>query len=451
MQKERDMKVNANTRWTLRLFSLFSLLGSLMFPGGARAANVAVDCSGQTPGAFTSVQAALDSLDVTGPHTIVVTGMCTENISIFRRQHIAIFSPSGQTATISAANTAGIVVHIFASQDITLANLVLQGGGTGLLVNEGSGVQLQNSTIQNNSGAGVGVQIGSVLTMDTSNTIQNNGGAGLFDNSNSSVTVSTLPGQQIKILSNRGSGITIDGSYLQVNFGSLDVENNGGAAIQQTGGRLRVFGGQSANVFQGNGVGINIFNSGSATFSGKNTIRNNGEVGLQILGSSVAFNGSVLSDGTLNATVIERHSILGVNVVRMGELTMSGPHQVQNNGDPAADSTLRGGIRLVRSSVTLAGGADVSNNIGPGIRADQNSGFLLTNVTVNGNTEQGVLVGRQSVGGFTQPLSIAGNGAASVACDTTSLLFGDLSGIDNLDCKRIERSQGPPRAGTVHD
>lgn len=176
----------------------------------------------------------------------------------------------------------------------------------------------------------------------------------------------------------------------------------------------------------------------------------NGGVGLQILGSSVAFNGNILPDGTANATVIEGHSILGVNVVRMGELTMTGPHMVQNNGDPTADSTLRSGIRLARSSLTLIGGT-VSNNTGPGIRADQNTGFSLTNVTVSGNTEQGLLVGRQSVGGFTQPLSIVANGAASVACDTTSLLFGDLSGIDNLDCSRIERPQGPPRAGTVHD
>ena len=439
------MKVNVIPRWTLRLFSLFSLLGSLMFPGSAMAANVAVDCSGQTPGAFGSLQAALDSLDVTGPHLISVTGTCTENVSIFNRQRISIFAASGQTATINAANPAAIVVHIFESQGITLQGLVIQGGQTGVLVNQTSDVHIQNSTIQNNSGAGVGVQIGSALTMDTSNTIQNNGGAGMFDGGGSTVTLSTLPGQQIKILGNGGDGIDMDGSFLQVNFGSLDVENNVGAAIVQQGGRLLVFGDGVGNVFQGNGEGIDILHSASAGFAGKNTIRNNGEVGLQILGSSVVFNGG------LNATVIEGHSILGVNVVRMGELTMNGPHKIQNNGGPGADPTLRGGIRAVRSSLTLIGGTNVSNNTGPGLRADQNAGTVLSNVTVSGNTEQGVLVGRQSVAGFTQPLSIVGNGAASVACDTTSLLFGDLSGIDNLDCKRIERTQGPPRAGTVHE
>src|SRR5262252_9022299 len=106
MQKEKNMRMNVIARWALRLFSLFSLLGSLMFPGSAMAANVAVDCSGQTPGAFSSLQAALDSLDVTGPHFISVTGTCTENVNIFNRQRISIFAASGQTATINAANPA---------------------------------------------------------------------------------------------------------------------------------------------------------------------------------------------------------------------------------------------------------------------------------------------------------------------------------------------------------
>jgi hypothetical protein len=53
------MNVNVIPRWTLKLCSLFSMLGSLMFPGSAMAANVAVDCSGQTP-SVRSVQAALE-------------------------------------------------------------------------------------------------------------------------------------------------------------------------------------------------------------------------------------------------------------------------------------------------------------------------------------------------------------------------------------------------------
>ena len=419
---------------------VLSLLASLLCTQPAMANNVTVDCSGQTPGVFTSLQAAIDSLDVTGPHTINVSGTCTENIHIFNHDRVDIFSAGSQAATISAADPNAIVVHIFESHRVAFFGLVIQGGTTGVLVNQTSDVHMLNCTVQNNSSDAVAVQIGSTLNLDFSNTIQNNGGAGLVESGASSVTLATVPGQKIKILGNAGDGIDMDGSFLQINFGSLDVENNAGAGISQSGGRLLVFGGPDGILVHGNGEGIDVFNAGSATFFGKNnTISNNGEVGLQILGSSVMFNGH---------TVIQGHSVVGVNVVRLGELTM-GPSQILNNGDPTADPTLRGGIRVVRSSLTLARGTNVSNNIGPGIRADQNTGISLSNVTVSGNTEQGVLVGRQSVAGFSQPLTITGNGTASVSCDSTSLLFGDLTGVTKLDCNRIERPQGPPRAGRV--
>ena len=44
-----------------------------------------------------------------------------------------------------------------------------------------------------------------------------------------------------------------------------------------------------------------------------------------------------------------------------------------------------------RASLTLNRGVQINNNTGPGIRADQNTGTSLTNVTVSGNTEEGVL------------------------------------------------------------
>jgi hypothetical protein len=428
---------------------LLLAVASFLLPTIARAANATVDCSGTTPGAFTSITAALNALDLEGPNNITVTGTCTENVSIDRRQRLIIQAAPGQTPTINAADPSGIVLQTFASH-VGLFGLVLQGGQNGLLVNEASDVDMQGCTIQNNSSDGVHVQIGSVLVMQNS-TIQNNGGVGLFDGGGSSVTLATFPAQRIRILGNGDDGIHIDGSFLQVNFGTLDVENNAGAAIFQLGGRLLVFGGGigGGNLFQGNSEGIDVFHAGSANFSGRNTIQNNGDVGLQVLGSSVVFNGRILPDGTLFATVIEGHAIAGVNVVRFGELSMNGPHQIQNNGTATADPTLRGGIRVVRGSLTLNRGVDISNNTGPGIRADQNTGLSVTNITDSNNSEEGVKVGRQSVAGFFPPLAISGNGVASISCDTTSLVFGDLTGITQINCSRIERELGPPRPGKV--
>ena len=393
----------------------------------------------------------LNALDLEGPNTITVTGTCTENLFIDSRERLVIQAAPGQTPTINAADSSGIVLHIFQSREIGLIGLVLQGGQSGLLVNQTSDVGIQGCTIQNNSGDGVHVQIGSVLVIENS-TMQNNGGNGLFENGGSSVTLATFPAQRIRILSNAGEGIHTEGSFLQVNFGTLDVENNAGAAIAQLGGRLLIFSGGvgGGNLFQGNGEGIDVFNAGSARFFGRNVIQNNGDVGLQVWGSSVLFTGGgTLPDGTLNATIIEGHATAGVNVVRLGELTMNGPHQIQSNGSLVADPMFRAGIRVARGSLTLTNGVQISNNTGPGIRADANAGFSLTNVTVSSNTEEGVHVFRQSVAGFFQPLSIVGNGIASISCDTTSLIYGDLTGVAGIKCMQIERQVGPPRPGRV--
>jgi hypothetical protein len=139
---------------------------------------------------------------------------------------------------------------------------------------------------------------------------------------------------------------------------------------------------EGGNLFQGNGGGINVLQAGSAQFFAKNTIRNNGDVGMQVLASSVAFNG--------NDTVIAGHATVGVNVVRPGELSMGGPHLIQNNGSATADPTLRGGIRVSRGSLALQNGVQINGNTGPGIRADFNTGAIVANVTVSNNSEEGV-------------------------------------------------------------
>jgi hypothetical protein len=413
-------------------------------PAWAAFVNLQVVCPGGAPGAFPSISAALATMDPNDANTITVTGTCSDNIFIPNFQRLFIQSAPGQTATIVAANPSGIVLQTYQSTGILLVGLTFQGGSMGVLLNQGSNVNMIDCTMQQNSGDGLHMQMGSILTMENS-TMQDNQGNGLYAAGSSEATLATNPNQRIRILRNGQNGITLDGSSMQVNFGVLDVENNAGAAIFQNGGRTLIFDGgvDGGNLFQGNGEGIDVFNAGSAQFFGKNTIRNNGDVGVQILASSVAFNG--------RATLIEGHATLGVNVVRQGELTMAGPHLIQNNGTAAADPNLRGGIRVARSSLTLQNGVQITGNIGPGIRADFNTSTSVSHITVSNNSEEGVRVGRQSVSQFLPGVAIAGNGAASISCDTTSLVFGDLTGITGLDCSRIEREQGPPRAGTVHD
>lgn len=432
-------------------FLLMATLFLLAFPGTGRAANLQVVCPGGGPGAYSSINAALSALDPHGPNTITVSGTCVENIFIFQHERLVIQAAPGQTATITAADPSAIVLQTFQSTGILLSGLIFQRGSVGVLLNQGSNVTMSNCTMQQNSSDGLDMQMASTLVMESS-TMQDNQGNGMAVVVGSNATLATNPNERIRVLRNGGDGIDVDGSYLQVNFGVLDVENNAGAAIAQVGGRMLIFDGGvgGGNLFQGNGEGIDIFNAGSAQFFGRNVIRNNGDVGLQVLGSSVLFTGrGTLPDGSLRSTIIEGHATVGVNVVRLGELTMSGTHQIQNNGTSVADPTLRGGVRLIRGSLTLSNGVQISNNVGPGIRADQNTGLSVTGITVSNNSEEGVKVGRQSVAGFFPPLAIVGNPMASISCDTNSLIFGNLTGITGIDCNQIERPVGPPRPGRV--
>jgi hypothetical protein len=81
---------------------------------------------------------------------------------------------------------------------------------------------------------------------------------------------------------------------------------------------------------------------------------------------------------------------------------------------------------------------------------EQGVDLVLTGAVVSHNTGDGVHVRRISIGDFTiGGNTVTGNGGASVSCDTTSLLVGDVSAISNITCKQIERPNGPPRPGNV--
>ena len=90
---------------------------------------------------------------------------------------------------------------------------------------------------------------------------------------------------------------------------------------------------------------------------------------------------------------------------------------------------------------------NISGNQGSGISAEQLVDFGLNNTTISNNTGDGVHIRRISIGQFVTANTITGNGGASVSCDTTSLVVGDLSTFSKIACSQIERTLGPPRPG----
>src|SRR5215467_7263930 len=246
---------------------LFLLVPSLMFGAGA-----VVDCSGATPGAFTSITAALASLPAAGPNSISVVGTCHENVVFIGRSDLIIFG--NPTATVVPGNANGHLLAINSSTRIGIQNLTFD-GGRGIIVDENSKVDFDNITVQNSTGIGL-TSIDSLVHIANS-TIQNS----------------------------TRSGISIGGGtfYVDSDVTGTTVTNNGRIGIAVLTGHLILNGGDGVtpgtqNVISNNGtVGVEVASSGEMDMSGDNRIINNsGTWGLLVLnGSSI-----LVTEGTIN-------------------------------------------------------------------------------------------------------------------------------------------------------
>src|SRR5262245_35724143 len=80
------------------------LLAAMLLAAPAEAATVTVDCTGATPGAFTSINAAINSLtappDVTDWHYVLLRSNCTENVVITGGRRLWI-APEGAQCPFS--------------------------------------------------------------------------------------------------------------------------------------------------------------------------------------------------------------------------------------------------------------------------------------------------------------------------------------------------------------
>src|SRR5215467_3666876 len=123
------------------------LSSSLMFAAGA-----VVDCSGATPGAFTTITAALASLPLAGPNSITVTGTCMEHVLLLNRTDLFVLG--NPTATIQPATPTGRPLFISSSQRVSF-NLITFNGGRGIFINSSSDISFDSDTVQNGSGIGI--------------------------------------------------------------------------------------------------------------------------------------------------------------------------------------------------------------------------------------------------------------------------------------------------------
>lgn len=279
---------------------------ALGLPRVALAANVTVDCTGG-PADFGSITAALNALDLQGPHTIFLApGTCVESVVIEDRERLTIDarphgtqiqSADGFHDTITIINSHGVElfqvgavfgktgIAIGQSSEVLLAGVTSEVNGDGVIVTENSTLRYEGGLVQTNDRDGLIVIEGSVARADGVN-FQSNPGSGIsvFANSRIQVHNSLLSNNSIR-------GLSLDnGGSAQVLNTQIHDNGNLGPAFG-AGGILALrkseFGLIASDVSNNRGFGVVVRDNSSAVLV-DNTINANSAGGVIALILSVA-------------------------------------------------------------------------------------------------------------------------------------------------------------------
>jgi len=383
------------------------LLTFFLLPAAARAGNVTVGCPGGSGGTYTSITDALNAVGQTGRSTIIVTGTCTESVSISDALSITIFAATPGGATIAGGATIvgpqdNDAFDIFRSKGINLQNLEISGvpgstvggGGAGVFISQASDVHIVRCNIHNNENAGIDADTGSVVVI-RGTTIQNNtpnDGLDVFDNSTAVVRGST-------------------------------IQDNGDPGVG------------SAGVFVGRNSVV-VFRQ-DARFGQSNLVQNNANIGIQARNLSNVL----LATGV---TTIQGHLTNGIILQEGSHLQVNGPsqHLIQGNGSACPHDATCGGIFATQDSTVDLTTGIITGNQGSGVSVQQGSNVQLDGTTISNNSGDGVHLQWISIGSFLSGITITGNGGASISCDRTSLALGDLSAFSKLRCEDVDKPNG---------
>jgi len=374
-----------------------SILQFLFCPGALHAQYLIVDCTGTNPSAYPSINAALPN--ATPGSFILVTGPCTENVSLTGVSALNLGAYYGQTANLNGG------ISISNSQNVLLYGMnVTNPSGNGISVSNSRSINLDVCTSNGNAGVGLSVAGMSDVTVGASGAFDHNSAGGMNITANSLVSVDAWAGP-VDISNNGGAGVYAS----QANFWTLGlttIENNVFGPGSNSGFGIDLRGGAHAqigalfgpNVISGNQQGgAWLQETAEISFwsiEQPNLIQGNGPVGVSAgLGSQVTFfNGSQVTD----------HSDTGVDLYGNSQAYLFGPNQVLRNG--AATDSRSAGIRVDGNSEAYLRGGQVAQNYGPGILALVNSSVDFTGVSFSGNAQGQI-----------------------ITCDSSSFMVSDLT------------------------
>ena len=359
-------------------------------------AQLIVDCTGSNPYAYPSINAAL--LNATPGSSILVTGPCNENVSLYGVNGINLGAWWGQTAVINGS------ISITNSSSIYLYGLnVTNPWGNGISVGSSKGIVLDTCTSSGNAGVGLNAYLMSDVTVSATGAFDNNAGGGINAGTDALVSLVAWAGL-VDISNNTGPGVYASQAAFWT-LGHTTIANNMPGSPQGAGMGIMLLGGARAqvgalfgpNIIQGNPAGGASVGEGSEisfwSAGQPNVIQSNGATGVSVnLGSQATFfEGAQITD----------HTGAGVDVYGNSQANFFGANQVLRNG--TSTDPLSAGIRLDGNSEALLRGGDVSQNNGPGLLALVNSSADFTGVTFSGDR-----------GGI-------------ITCDSTATMISDLT------------------------
>lgn len=361
-----------------------------------------VDCSGATPGAFTSINAALFTLPLQGPNSITISGTCTESFAI-TGFHELLLQGVG-TATIKPGAPNANIMNIFRSQGISVKGPLVFDGGR-IIILQNSVVNFDGVTVQNSFGAGI---LSSESTVDIANSfIQNNASAGIAMQGGSV----TLGGN---VITANALGIVARHAHVALNAsGTLNPGNTIGS---NTGHGIALFDGSQADIQGGDRIDrIRILSNGDGLFvTGTSTVTVQSALILSNKGPAVHISQTSHGEFT-NVAMIDNAS------AGSGEI---GAMEVSRNSDVFVTQSLINGSR------------------GDGIFVEDNS--VLTSGgsnKMNFNGADGVRLQGMALAHFLGTDTMTGNAKFSLQCDSTSLVEGDVSNLTPVHCSRIALHQ----------
>jgi len=363
----------------------------------ARAQYLLVDCSGTTPSAYPSINAALP---FAGPGAFIqVTGTCTENVLLYGFTNLTLGAFYGQTAAISGNLT------ISNSQLVYLYGLaVTNASGDGIDVSSSRSVILDTCTSNGNAGNGLTAGQTSDIAINAIGAFSHNAGYGMWVDGNSNVSLNSWGGTT-EISDNHVSALRDQANFSTC--GNTHIADSGSAvAIDMRGAGKAQFGScYGPNVIENNPYGgVSLQETSEISFwtiaggINANTISNNGPFGIEAgFGSQVTLAGVLITGHKGPGVDIYAHSQL-YGTSQIPGLTAT---QIQSNGNSA--DPLSAGIRVDGNSEALLRGVNLSQNEGPAILTLVNSSADFAGMTFSGN--EGV-----------------------ITCDSTSTMISDSYG-----------------------